>query len=1045
MKLLFRDCEKTLLFTAAGRILLGIALLSSSLVTESLKAQTITPAQDGTNTVILQNGQRFDITGGTQGGANLFHSFQQFGLSQGQIANFLSNPSIQNILSRVVGGDPSVINGLIQLTGGNSNLYIMNPAGIIFGGNASLNVPAAFTATTASGIQVGNGWFGMNTSAAELKNLTGNPLGFAFINPSTTTPATGQTGVILNQGNLTATQGQSITLVGGIVINTGTITTPNGKINIVASADGKYVRVTPEGGVLSLDLPVAAQQELGTRAITGVDLPKLLTGTGITAPTKAGEAIVKGQLTAANIDILANRYNTTQASLNATNIQQGWNLVFVDSTVKNYQTLIDGTKGGSSVTVINPDQYGINKITTTLADITGANSLHIVSEGDAGNFWLGKDFVSSENISQYSSDLQAWRTALSPAATILLYACNLASGENGAALVQAVKTYTGHDVAASTNRTGAVALGGDWNLEYQTGKNPATVIFNNAATNAYQNTLAIFTATNANDAGAGSLRAQVIAANAAVGADEIRFSFSGTPIVLTTGQIQIIDDLTISGNGQTNTIIDGNANSRIFNITTTGAVNIDGVTFRNGKVAGLGATGQGGAILNNGGGAVTVSNSAFSGNSATSQGGAIQNLAANGRVTINNSTFSGNFSGSFGGAIENDATNGVLTINNSTFSNNTATSFGGAIESEGTNATLTISNSTFLGNTSPSGGAISSFAGTASISNSTFFGNTGTDGGAILVNNQTAISNSTFFGNTGTEGGAIRIGNSIAATATIANSIIVGNTATTGSEISRVTGTLTFRGANIVGTNSVNGISGGFTGVTPIVPTGAASTVIRTTLANNGGSTQTLALFPGSIALDGSTTTGGAVPTTTDQRGAPVVGIRDLGAVEFQGYGLLPLANTTPQTTNINTNFANLLGVQVVENFVNVPVALSGILVTFTPSSTLANGSFSGNASVLTNNLGIAFAPALTANGNVGDFTVSATATGFKPATFSLTNKSTVNIGGFGGVYPSREDVDGRPLKQEVQEREDSKALLCLDSALPNARSSSIPACDSKK
>jgi filamentous hemagglutinin family protein len=172
--------------------------LSPVILTAPVTAQSITAAQDGTGTVVLPNGHRFDITGGTQAGANLFHSFQQFGLSQGQIANFLSQPNIQNILGRVVGGDPSVINGLIQLTGGNSNLYIMNPAGVIFGTNASLNVPASFTATTANGIQVGNSWFGMNTIASDLKNLTGTPNAFAFTSPSTTIQ--NQTsGVIVNQ------------------------------------------------------------------------------------------------------------------------------------------------------------------------------------------------------------------------------------------------------------------------------------------------------------------------------------------------------------------------------------------------------------------------------------------------------------------------------------------------------------------------------------------------------------------------------------------------------------------------------------------------------------------------------------------------------------------------------------------------------------------------------------------------------------------------------------------------------------------------------
>jgi large exoprotein involved in heme utilization and adhesion len=60
----------------------------------------------------------------------------------------------------VVGGNPSLINGLIQVTGGTPNLYLMNPAGIVFGENAQLNVPADFIATTATGIGFGdNLWF----------------------------------------------------------------------------------------------------------------------------------------------------------------------------------------------------------------------------------------------------------------------------------------------------------------------------------------------------------------------------------------------------------------------------------------------------------------------------------------------------------------------------------------------------------------------------------------------------------------------------------------------------------------------------------------------------------------------------------------------------------------------------------------------------------------------------------------------------------------------------------------------------------------------
>jgi filamentous hemagglutinin family protein len=1073
---------------------IAVIAISPVLLSGPVTAQSITAAQDGTNTVVLPNGQRFDITGGTQAGTNLFHSFQQFGLSQGQIANFLSQPNIQNILGRVVGGDPSVINGLIQLTGGNSNLYIMNPAGVIFGSNASLNIPASFTATTASGIQVGNSWFGMNTIASDLKNLTGTPNAFAFTSPSTTIQ--NQTsGVIVNQGNLSVSQGKSITLVGGIVINTGTIQSPNGNINIVAVPDGKYVRITPEGGVLSLDLAIATQQELGnTRPIAGIDLPQLLAGSGIVAPTKAGESIVSGNLTAANINVLANRYDTTQASLNATNIQQGWNFVFVDSTIKNYQTLLDGTNGGSSVTMINPDQYGIAQVTATLASVTGANSLHIVSEGDVGNFWLGKDFVSTENIAKYANDFQAWKTSLSPAANILFYACNLASGENGAALVQAVKNYTGHDVAASTNRTGAVALGGDWNLEYQTGKIPATVIFNNAATSAYQNTLAIFTATNANDAGAGSLRDEVIAANLAAGADEIRFSFSGTPIVLSTGEIQITDALTISGNGSANTIIDGDKKGRVFNITAAVPVTIDGVTIRNGSIFDDGGgifaqgdltltnstvsgntadLGSGGGIYANG--AVTLTNSTVSGNTATGDGFAGGGIYANGAVTLTNSTVSGNTLTGVEGAGGGVFGFGAVTVTSSIVSGNTATfGFGGGIF--GFLGDVTVTNSTVSNNKANFGfgGGIASFLGALTVTNSTVSGNkadNGGNGGGIFSGGAVTLTNSTVSGNTATVGGGIAVSDG----GTITNSTITNNTATNtatpddGGGIFLIGGTLTiansivagnFKGATVQdldiadfpalgavgftdGGNNIIGANDGFES------TFATSALVGTIanpvnpqlapLGNYGGTTQTHALLPNSPALDAGNNAN--APVGDDQRGATRIfgSAVDIGAVESQGFSLTPLANTTPQSTNINTSFTQPLGVQVTENFVNAPIPAPNILVSFAPSSSSANGVFAGNTNVLTNNLGIALAPDFTANGVSGSYTVSATASGFKPATFSLINKV---AGGFGGVFPSREDLEGRSPRLDEQDLEVSfTKVLCLDPSLVIAQTTSIPTC----
>jgi large exoprotein involved in heme utilization and adhesion len=91
------------------------ASLFSVSITFPAQAQVIVPAADGTNSLVNLTGDRFDIQGGQLSGdrANLFHSFERFGLDLGQIANFLANPETRNLLVRVNGGSPSFINGLL--------------------------------------------------------------------------------------------------------------------------------------------------------------------------------------------------------------------------------------------------------------------------------------------------------------------------------------------------------------------------------------------------------------------------------------------------------------------------------------------------------------------------------------------------------------------------------------------------------------------------------------------------------------------------------------------------------------------------------------------------------------------------------------------------------------------------------------------------------------------------------------------------------------------------------------------------------------------
>jgi filamentous hemagglutinin family protein len=244
------------------------------------QAQSITPAPNSTGTIVTPNGNQIDITGGQLSGdrANLFHNFSQFGLSQNQIANFLANPALQNILASVVGGNPSLINGTLQVTGSNANLFLVNPAGIVFGASANLNVPAAFTATTASGIGFGNQW--LNPSGTNVYDaLVGSPTAFAFATP---TP-----GAIVNAGNLSVAPGQNLTLLGGTVVNTGQLNAPDGQLIVGAVPGTSLVRVSQPGSVLSLDLQPLNPSlgTIGTPTITPLSLPQLLTGGSIGSAT----------------------------------------------------------------------------------------------------------------------------------------------------------------------------------------------------------------------------------------------------------------------------------------------------------------------------------------------------------------------------------------------------------------------------------------------------------------------------------------------------------------------------------------------------------------------------------------------------------------------------------------------------------------------------------------------------------------------------------------------------------------------------------------
>ncbi|RCJ23935.1 hypothetical protein A6S26_20280 [Nostoc sp. ATCC 43529] len=119
------------------------------------------------------------IDGGAVRGANLFHSFSEFSIGDGQRVYFSNPTGIENILTRITGNNPSNILGTLGVLG-NANLFFINPNGIVFGGNARLDIGGSFVATTANAIQFGNQGFWSVSTPEIIPLLSVNPSALFF-------------------------------------------------------------------------------------------------------------------------------------------------------------------------------------------------------------------------------------------------------------------------------------------------------------------------------------------------------------------------------------------------------------------------------------------------------------------------------------------------------------------------------------------------------------------------------------------------------------------------------------------------------------------------------------------------------------------------------------------------------------------------------------------------------------------------------------------------------------------------------------------------
>jgi filamentous hemagglutinin family protein len=208
-----------------SKLLLTIILLTISL---EINAEITTDGSLGSRANLPGPDYLIGADLGRHKGGNLFHSFKDFNLNSLESATFSGSNSINNIVSRVTGGNPSNIDGLIRSTIPNAALYFLNPYGIMFGPNAQLDVQGSFHASTADYLRFGDG------GRFDARNLSDSLLtvapveAFGFLSNSPTE-------IKVQSSELATTSNADLSLIGGnLTINNARLSSKGGRLNLVS-------------------------------------------------------------------------------------------------------------------------------------------------------------------------------------------------------------------------------------------------------------------------------------------------------------------------------------------------------------------------------------------------------------------------------------------------------------------------------------------------------------------------------------------------------------------------------------------------------------------------------------------------------------------------------------------------------------------------------------------------------------------------------------------------------------------------------------------
>jgi len=489
-------------------------------------------------------------------------------------------------------------------------------------------------------------------------------------------------------------------------------------------------------------------------------------------------------------------------------------LFIIDAGVPDVDKFIADIKQqyGSSADIwlLDSSLDGLSQISAILASSENVSAVHLISHGSDAQLELGNATVGIQELMSRAAEVSLWRDRFTQDADFLIYGCDLAASKSGQHFIDTLSLLTSTDVAASVDKTGNAKKGGDWDLEYRTGEIDKSVAVSQSFQEDYVGTLFKVNVTSLVDTldsgivennaaydlnwllanpgadGLISLREALIAANNTNSGDiEIVLNAGIYHLTLTEtgsstgGDISINRDITITGAGNANTVIDANGNSRFFDVQS-GSLTLNYLQLTNGN-----SSSSGGAVV------VGINSSFYANhvhllsNSASISGGAVhaEGLIEIKHSTISNSNALNNFGGAFyvigsalfdnvvldsnnaesGGAIFSTAS-ADLTILNGAIENNIAVSSGGGIVSVGD---LSITGTHIANNiaSSGNGGGIYAFgSGLVSISDASVFTNSAQqEGGGVFLNlmTDTVVQNTSIDSNqAGLHGGGFFVSGS---------------------------------------------------------------------------------------------------------------------------------------------------------------------------------------------------------------------------------------------------------------------------------------------